>query len=483
MEEKKYKEIELRSEEVQEVMGEVPSWIIRRGITVLFLILVALFTGSFFFRYPDVISAEMTLTSLHPAAQIVARTSGKINKLYVADHEEVAEGSKLAVIENPASTEDLLWLKKQLSLTGNHPDSARKRLYPLRDLTLGSVQTAYAAFLRSLYDYENYRTLNYYPQKIASVQKQIGKYEVYYQSLEKQYLVMRGQYEIARKQFTRDSLLFVRQVLSEAEYETSKSTLLQSRYSLDGAHASLESQKIQISQLEETLLDLKLQQSEKEANLLQEYRSAAEQLNNEIAGWELNYLLVSPIDGRVTFNKYWNENQYVVAAETIFTVVPEKKEELIGKALLPVARSGKVKTGQRVIIRFSNFPDQEFGVVNGVVSSISLVPLEQNYMVAIDLPDGLVTNYRKTLPAAPEMTAQADIVTNDLRLIERFFQPLKQILKAGFDSSGKQGGETAPAAGASSAVPDATPAAKPSVCPAPPSSVPSAPAKKSIEKR
>lgn len=444
MEEKKHKEIELRSEEVQEIMGEVPSWILRRGITVLFLILVALFTGSFFFRYPDVITAEMTLTSLHPAAQIVARTSGKINKLYVSDHDSVSRGGKLAVIENPASTGDLLWLKKQLSYADNHPDSALNRFYPLRDLTLGSVQTAYTAFIRSLHEYENYRALDYYPQKIASVQSQIGKYEAYYRSLEKQYLVMKGQYDIARKQFTRDSVLFVRKVLSEAEYETSKSALLQNRYSLDGAHASLENQKIQISQLEETLLDLKLQQSEKEANLLHDYRSAAEQLNNEISGWELNYLLVSPIDGRVTFNKYWNENQYVVAAETIFTVVPGKKEQLIGKALLPVARSGKVKKGQRVIIRFSNFPDQEFGVVNGVVTSISLVPLEQNYMVAIDLPHGLVTNYRKTLPVSPEMTAQADIVTNDLRLIERFFQPLKQILKAGFDSSGKNAPDDAP---------------------------------------
>ena len=32
--EKRYKEIELRSEEVQEVMNHVPAWILRWGITV-----------------------------------------------------------------------------------------------------------------------------------------------------------------------------------------------------------------------------------------------------------------------------------------------------------------------------------------------------------------------------------------------------------------------------------------------------------------
>ena len=62
------KDIELRSEEVQEVMGQVPAWIVRWGITLLFLVVVALLVGSCFFKYPDVITADMTLTGQHPAS-------------------------------------------------------------------------------------------------------------------------------------------------------------------------------------------------------------------------------------------------------------------------------------------------------------------------------------------------------------------------------------------------------------------------------
>ena len=85
MEEKenKQKEIELRSEEVQEVMGAIPSWILRWGITVLFLVVATLAVGSCFFRYPDVIVSEMTLTGRSPVAPIVARASGKISRLYI----------------------------------------------------------------------------------------------------------------------------------------------------------------------------------------------------------------------------------------------------------------------------------------------------------------------------------------------------------------------------------------------------------------
>ena len=91
-----------------------------------------------------------------------------------------------------------------------------------------------------------------------------------------------------------------------------------------------------------------------------------------------------------------------------------------------------MKVGQRVIVRFMNFPDQEFGTVSGRVHSVSLVPAENNYLIEIALPDGLTTNYLKTPPVTYEMTASAEIVTEDLRLIERFFMPLKRVLKEGF---------------------------------------------------
>lgn len=426
------KEIELRSEEVQEVMGQIPRWIVRWGITLLFIVVLALLVGSFFFKYPDVIPANMTLTSKHPIAQIVGRTSGKFSALYVTDGQKVTSGMQLAVIENPASTADVLSLKKVLLGVISRPDSALKVLLPVNELNLGVVQAAYTSFLRNLHDYENYLELNYYPQKIAVIKNQIAKYQSYYANLEQQQQVMESQYEIAEKQYARDSVLFARKVISPSEHETSKSSLLQSRYSLEGGRASLDNLKIQIAQFDESLLDLELQQTEKESILLQNFRTSAEQLINEINGWELNYLLSAPISGTVTFTKYWSENQNIIAGETVFTVVPCEKEELIGKALLPAQRSGKVKVGQRVIIRFANYPDQEFGIVNGIVSGISLVPTEENYMVEISLPKGLLTNYKKTLPVSQEMQAQADIVTEDLRLIERFFMPLKKMFKEGF---------------------------------------------------
>jgi len=93
--------IELRSEEFQEVLGSVPSWILRWGITILAFALVVLLIGSAVIKYPDVIPSQIVLTGSTPPAAIVAHASGKIKELYVIDNQEVKNGDYLAVIDKP----------------------------------------------------------------------------------------------------------------------------------------------------------------------------------------------------------------------------------------------------------------------------------------------------------------------------------------------------------------------------------------------
>ena len=169
---------------------------------------------------------------------------------------------------------------------------------------------------------------------------------------------------------------------------------------------------------------------EKKNTLNASLKTTLNQLQSDIATWKMNYLLSSPIKGKLTFTEIWAENQNVTVGKIVFTVVPDTLSELVGKARLPIDRSGKVKAGQDVNIRFNNFPDNQFGMVKGIVKSLSLIPTEEgNYIVEIAFPNGLKTSYNKELPLSQEMTARADIITENTRLIEQFFLPLKQLLK------------------------------------------------------
>lgn len=424
-------DIELRSEEVQEVMGEISSWIIRSGISILSLVVLTLLIGCYFFHYPDVINTKMTLTSNEPVAQLVARTSGKIRRLYVHDGEQVQQEQLLVVLENPAVTDDVLYLERELQNYLDQPDSLTYKLLYTKKLVIGDIRITYSTLLSDLHAYQNYKTLDYYSQKTGSTKSQLRKHRAYYKLLQRQQQIMADQYQLAQQQYKRDSLLFVQQIISGYEHETARIAYLQSRYSLESAKAAMETECIQIGQKEETLLDLRLEQIEKENVLLQNIRTSGEQVMNAINSWKLSYCIHAPINGKITFTTYWNENQFIPSGDTVCTIVPESKGGLIGKAQLPVARSGKVQVGQRVIVRFFNYPDEEFGIVEGRVASVSLVPTEENYMVEIIFPNGLTTNYGKTLPILQEMPATAEIVTDDLRLIERFIQPLRKVFKEG----------------------------------------------------
>ncbi len=137
-------------------------------------------------------------------------------------------------------------------------------------------------------------------------------------------------------------------------------------------------------------------------------------LLNAVAEWEKSYLLTAPAEGTVAFMQLWKRNQYVEAGETMFVIVPHDAALPVGKVLLPMEGIGKVRTGQRVIIRLPAFPEQEFGTIEGRVESISPVPDEQGrFVLEIALPQGLTTRYGKELPLVKTMTGTASIVTKE----------------------------------------------------------------------
>lgn len=55
------KQIEIRSNDVQEILGIIPHWIIRFGISLIFSVIILLLIGSWFFKYPEVISLPINI--------------------------------------------------------------------------------------------------------------------------------------------------------------------------------------------------------------------------------------------------------------------------------------------------------------------------------------------------------------------------------------------------------------------------------------
>ena len=126
----------------------------------------------------------------------------------------------------------------------------------------------------------------------------------------------------------------------------------------------------------------------------------------------------------------WVENQTINAGEDTFVIIPQTKSDFLGKIKAPALNSGKIKTGQEVNIRLANYPDREFGIIKGKIKSISLTPdKENNLLIDVTLPNGLETSYKKEIVFQQEMSGTADIITEDLRLIERLLYQFRDMFR------------------------------------------------------
>ncbi|WP_458306419.1 HlyD family secretion protein [Croceiramulus getboli] len=153
------------------------------------------------------------------------------------------------------------------------------------------------------------------------------------------------------------------------------------------------------------------------------------QLKKSIKDWERSYVLKTDIKGKVSFLNYWSINQTVNQGDLVFTIIPSENSSFIAKLKTPVQNSGKVKLGQMVNIKIENYPEYEFGVLSGEVKNISLLPDAYGlYSVDVELPKKLITSYNKNIEFKQEMRGVAEIITEDLRLIERFFYRFKEII-------------------------------------------------------
>lgn len=53
--------IELRSEKVRHIIGEIPSRIVRYGITIIAIVILGLLVGAYFIPYPETISTKVQM--------------------------------------------------------------------------------------------------------------------------------------------------------------------------------------------------------------------------------------------------------------------------------------------------------------------------------------------------------------------------------------------------------------------------------------
>ncbi|MBP1670154.1 MAG: hypothetical protein H6Q21_2520, partial [Bacteroidetes bacterium] len=313
---------------------------------------------------------------------------------------------------------------------------------------------ALSTYFSHLSDLTSYRKDNPEKQRIAALKQEATGYANLHVAVAQQCEILNKELELVRKQHERNKTIHQSRTISDADLEKSESVLLAKEYEyaqskIELANTRLKSESVLLAkeyeyaqskiELANTRLkesgvqkeivtlesQLRENQSEKERNLHESLLN----LSAAIATWENRYVLKAPVDGKVSFSKVWNENQPVSEGDLIMTVIPQEQGRIIGKVKLPMEGAGKVKEGQQVVIKLDTYPYLEFGLLRGNVRTIASAPDESMYMVQVTLQDSLRTSYGRTIDFHQEMQGQAEIITENMTLMNRILNPLRHIMR------------------------------------------------------
>ena len=418
---------ELRAEEVQELLTRPPAGLLRWGTLVVLAVLLGVLAGAWLIHYPDLVHASFRLTSTNAPKAVLTRTDGKIVRLLVRDGQPVKQGELLAFLESTAHHADVLRLSAQLAQAWQ---TARRgnlegieRLNLSRYSQLGELQTAYQSFEQAHIQLRAYLANGFLSRKKAMLRQEITDLQALATNLHQQQQLQARDQTLAEEDYAIQQRLAEQKVIAALDLKHEESKAIARKLPFQQTASSLISNLTAQRAKDKEILDLDRQVAEERDKFLQ----ALNTLQSAVDAWKLKYVLTAPVGGKLIFVGTVQENQAIALNQELFYVAPPNTS-YIGELYIPQHNAGKVQEGQTVLIRFAGYPYQEYGAVRGHIMTISAIPYRDSVFLArVVLPDGLRTTYQKTLTQKTGMTATADIITNDTRLLEKLFYQLRKM--------------------------------------------------------
>lgn len=427
-----YDEIELRHEDVQEILGTPPAWIIRWGTSVVLIGICLLFIVGWIVKYPDIIHAQVQVTTEVPPISVVARTTGYLSKLLVKENDTVKAGDLLVVLQSSARYEDVLKLEKSMTelevLTPSVIESYEADL----GLNLGELQMNYSGFTQILKELQFKKEENFISQTVSQFDSQIKNYEKLIKTEKDKQLTAEKNLQLAKNRFNEKQKLYTQNVISRNDLEDAKKEEYRYEQDVKNIRSTIEQLNGQILNVRKNILDAQQTTKETSSTKYVGLIEAMSQLKSAIEKWKQTYLLTAPSDGRVSFfNNYWAENQNIREGAAVMAIVPPNGSGIVGMVELPLAISGKVSEGQRVVMKFDSYPYDKYGFVQGQVLSKALLPRDNKTIsVRVALPHRLKTNRGYELKFDQQMLGSAEIITEERRFIERMFDKLISLFRS-----------------------------------------------------
>ena len=420
-------EIIQNSEQVVHIMGMPPHWLARWGTTAMAAVVAGLAVLSWVIHFPDIVSAGVIVTTPVPPAVVVAQASGHLETLAVHDGDVVENGVILARIASSADPDAVARLQAVLAKWTDDQVPPEETMAAVAKLPLGELQADFAVFARAHAAYSWRIKADPAATQLRALAAQRAPLIDRAASIARQRVLLAREEIVAQRGYERASQLAQRQDASMLTVDDRERVVLAARRGLETLLVDDANTRLELDHVDQAIIEFGLREQQQRQELLMALREAVKTLSGRLAVWERTYVLRAPISGTISLSHFWTDSQFVKSGEEVLAIVPAEAQAPIGRIMLPVSRAGSVQIGQAIFVTLDNYPGERFGLLKGRVAAIAPVPLEARYAVTMTLPDGLVTTFNQKLAYQQEMRGQAEIVVEDLRVIDRIFYQLRHL--------------------------------------------------------
>ncbi|MCF8245070.1 MAG: HlyD family secretion protein [Saprospiraceae bacterium] len=417
--------IEYLSGEVKEILSSPPSWVATWGIGLLVGIVVVITAVGGLFRYPEIVTGDVNITTETPPVTVVSQKTEYISELKTRENSAVSTGDILLTFPSDAVLKDVLELEKDLETIGQLDLEKLQNYSPNRNLNIGELFQAYSSFVTAfelvpLTESGNidYATVVAVDNTNAQLQRQLKSLEASLPTLRQEEQALNTELINAADQYGKTTDTSYTLVLFKINSE-----LKNKQSEIKKLAVKIEELKGEISKSNVRKLQAQTQAETGAGDAIYKLNQKLDELKKSVKTWKDNFLVVAPADGIVQFYSDLKAGQLVNTGDVLFTIMPKDAgENYVGKVKLPVDKSSKVKPGQPVNIKFGRYPFREYGTVKSKVSKVYPVAKDDAFYADILIENGLVTTLNRKLDFYQQMSGKAEIVTDDRTFISKLFE-------------------------------------------------------------
>ncbi|WDF80740.1 HlyD family efflux transporter periplasmic adaptor subunit [Mucilaginibacter sp. KACC 22773] len=415
------------TDDIQDIITTVPSWLLRWGIAIFFIILVLIVGLAAIIRYPDIVKTQLKIDSPNSPKAVVSKVPGKLVKLLVSEGQEVTTGEPLAYLESTAHHKTVLQLLTVLKRMQHQllNDSIVDRHGFNRDeqFSLGELQSGYQVFMQEYLNYQSAVKDGFFLQKrdylkkdLTNLNEQRSQLNAQKDLEQKDYLLAGQEYEMHKKLEHEKVETIAEFRQAESKYLAKKSPLIQTEASLISAAATYASKQKEILELDNQIREEKTK-----------FSQALNSLISQADDWKSKYILSASQSGIINYAGIVQENEVLNVAQEVF-YIDSQKSNFFGIMSIPQTNMGKVKEGQEVLVKLKGFPYEQYGIMHGHISFIAAVPYKDSVFISrVNFPLLYNTDMKKVVHLKQGMLADAEIITEDATVLQRITHNLRKM--------------------------------------------------------